>query len=88
MALGQFFNGMAGPVTQAGPPVLSSIWFPPHERTTATALSSLAGSMGIAVSFVIGPLFVGEHVSGTRYRLVSMYSMSRKLLLEKMESLG
>jgi len=60
MAVGQFFNGLAGPVTQAGPPLLSSIWFPPNERTTATALASLAGSLGVAISFIIGPSSVKE----------------------------
>ena len=70
MAIGQFFNGLAGPVTQAGPPVLSSLWFPPNQRTTATALASLTGSLGIAVSFLIGTLINGEaipHVKLSHY---------------------
>lgn len=67
MAIGQFFNGLAGPVTQAGPPVLSSLWFPPSQRTTATALSSLTGSLGIAVSFLIGTLIKGEAVLKKQY---------------------
>jgi len=60
MAAGQFFNGLAGPVTQAAPTLLSTNWFPVHERTTATAIASLMGSFGVAVSFIIGPLIVRE----------------------------
>ena len=60
MAAGQFFNGLAGPVTQAAPTLLSTNWFPVDERTTATAIASLMGSFGVAVSFIIGPLFVRE----------------------------
>ncbi|XP_028398752.1 solute carrier family 49 member 4-like isoform X2 [Dendronephthya gigantea] len=59
MTAGQFLNGLAGPVTQAAPPLLSSAWFPRSERTTATAVASLCGSLGVALSFVIGPNMVG-----------------------------
>ena len=59
MTAGQFLNGLAGPVTQAAPPLLSSAWFPRKERTTATAVASLCGSLGVALSFVIGPNLVG-----------------------------
>ena len=57
---GQLLNGFAGPVTQAGPTLLSSAWFPPKQRTTATAVAALCGSLGVAMSFVIGPSFVHD----------------------------
>lgn len=60
MSIGQFLNGLAGPVTQAGPPLLSAYWFPSHQRTTATAVAALCGSMGVAMSFLIGPGFVRD----------------------------
>lgn len=60
MTTGQLLNGLAGPVTQAAPPLLSSAWFPRNERTTATAISALCGSLGVAMSFVIGPNVVGR----------------------------
>lgn len=59
MTAGQLLNGLGGPVTQAAPPLLSSAWFPRNERTTATAVASLCGSLGVALSFVIGPYVVG-----------------------------
>ena len=37
------------------PPKLSAAWFPPSERTTATAVASLANSLGAAVGFLLGP---------------------------------
>ena len=60
MGAGQLLNGLAGPVTQAAPPLLSASWFPPAQRTTATAVAALCGSLGVALSFVIGPKFVTD----------------------------
>lgn len=34
------------------PPVLSSLWFPVHERATATAIMATANTLGTAVGFV------------------------------------
>eukprot|EP00118_Oscarella_pearsei_P002087 m.9450 g.9450 ORF g.9450 m.9450 type:complete len:100 (+) comp21363_c0_seq4:218-517(+) len=41
-------------------PLISAYWFPPKQRTTATALTSLAGYYGVSFSFVIGPLLVPD----------------------------
>lgn len=60
MGAGQLFNGLAGPVTQAAPTLLSSTWFPSEQRTTSTAVAALCGSMGVAVSFIVGPLVVKD----------------------------
>ena len=57
---GQIIVGFAGPVGMAAPPLLSSTWFPPHQRTTATAILAVAGYCGTAISFLIGPAFVGD----------------------------
>lgn len=56
--IGQAINGAAGPVVMAAPPVLSSIWFPLHQRFTATAITSLAAVFGSTISPLIGPLIV------------------------------
>eukprot|EP00794_Sanderia_malayensis_P018065 gene18065-19874_t len=58
--IGQFLLGIGGPVAQSSGTVLSSTWFPPKQRTTATAVASLASYMGTAISFVIGPRFVTD----------------------------
>ena len=57
---GQIIVGFAGPVGMAAPPLLSSTWFPPYQRTTATAILTVAGYVGTAVSFLIGPAFVDD----------------------------
>ena len=68
MGAGQLLNGLAGPVTQAAPTLVSSTWFPSEQRTTATAVAALCGSLGIAISFMIGPLVVKD----IKYELDSM----------------
>ena len=60
MGAGQLLNGLAGPVAQAAPTLLSSTWFPPEQRTSSTAVAALCGSLGVAISFVIGPLVVTD----------------------------
>lgn len=37
------------------PPLVSSTWFPPSQRATATAISSLTSYVGISISFGVGP---------------------------------
>ncbi|XP_062862013.1 solute carrier family 49 member 4 [Trichomycterus rosablanca] len=55
---GQLLNGLAGPTAMSAGPLLSTTWFPPDQRATATAIASLAGYLGAACSFLIGPLAV------------------------------
>lgn len=57
---GQIIVGFAGPVGMATPALLSSTWFPPHQRTTATAISTVAGYLGTALSFIVGIAFVDD----------------------------
>ena len=58
--LGQFISGIGGPIAMAAAPMVSAAWFPPEQRTTATAISSLACYSGTALSFMIGPLLVPD----------------------------
>lgn len=58
--MGQFVIGLGGPVGQSSATVISSTWFPAKQRTTATAVASLAAYVGTAISFVIGPAFVTD----------------------------
>ncbi|XP_069790899.1 solute carrier family 49 member 4 isoform X2 [Narcine bancroftii] len=55
---GQLFNGLAGPVVVNAPPFLSTTWFAPDERATATAIASLFNYFGGACAFLVGPLVV------------------------------
>lgn len=55
---GQLLNGLAGPTMMSAGPLLSTTWFAPDQRATATAVASLVSYLGAATSFVVGPLFV------------------------------
>ena len=52
--IGQFFNGLGGPVLMAACPVISALWFPEYQRTTATAMSSGFAALGASLSFIAG----------------------------------
>ena len=41
-------------------PLISSTWFPPSERTTATATGTLIGYYGTAIAFAVGPAMVNN----------------------------
>ncbi|XP_062589232.1 solute carrier family 49 member 4-like [Saccostrea cucullata] len=56
--IGQALNGFAGPIAMGAPPLVSTVWFPVHERTTATSIGSGFNLLGIAISFIIGPRIV------------------------------
>uniref|UniRef100_A0A8C4T0Y9 Solute carrier family 49 member 4 n=1 Tax=Erpetoichthys calabaricus TaxID=27687 RepID=A0A8C4T0Y9_ERPCA len=55
---GQLLNGLAGPTVMSAPPLLSTTWFAPDQRATATAVACLLNYLGSACSFLIGPLIV------------------------------
>ncbi|XP_005520028.1 PREDICTED: disrupted in renal carcinoma protein 2 [Pseudopodoces humilis] len=55
---GQLLNGLAGPTVMNAAPFLSTTWFSPDERATATAIASLLNSLGSAAAFLVGPLVV------------------------------
>eukprot|EP00042_Codosiga_hollandica_P026637 m.127234 g.127234 ORF g.127234 m.127234 type:complete len:275 (+) comp52257_c0_seq4:149-973(+) len=59
--IGAFINGLAGPMVSSFPPLLSSTWFPPGQRTTATAVTTLSQYLGVAFSFVMGPQLMPAH---------------------------
>ena len=56
-------NGAAATAQNFLPPLISAVWFPDSERTTATALMYEANIFGWMLCFVIPPLLVAEHGS-------------------------
>ncbi|XP_067686951.1 solute carrier family 49 member 4 homolog [Haliotis asinina] len=52
--------GVAGTVPNAGPALFSATWFPPNQRATATAVSTISSYIGLSVGFIIGPLVVPQ----------------------------
>ena len=57
ITLGQFLCMATGILALGVPPLVSSAWFPPSKRTTATAIGSLVGYCGIAVAFCNGTCY-------------------------------
>lgn len=45
-------------IANGAPPLVSSTWFPPNERTTATAIGTLAANFGAGLAFFIGPSMI------------------------------
>ncbi|XP_047471182.1 solute carrier family 49 member 4-like [Penaeus chinensis] len=52
-----FLVGTSGTIMLAAPPLLAADWFPPRERTTATAVPIVANQLGTALSY-LEPLVV------------------------------
>jgi len=51
---GAMLNMMGGPIAMAACPQISAVWFPPKERTTATAITQMSFFVGIGVSNLVG----------------------------------
>ena len=58
MHIGQLFNGVGGPVSMGGPPVFSAVWFPVHQRTTATAIAASLNGLGVSIAYIIGKCYI------------------------------
>ena len=53
--IGQMLNAAVGLPVMIAPPRLSSVWFPPSQRTFATAAMMTAETVGIAIAFISIP---------------------------------
>jgi len=53
-------NGMAGIIVFSAPSAVSSAWFPPNERTTATGIALVFNNLGNAFSFLAAPGIVPD----------------------------
>lgn len=80
---GQLLNGLAGPTVMNAAPFLSTTWFSPDERATATAIASLLNSLGCAAAFLVGPLVVPPP-NGTAQLLAQSNSRHVKDRIEAM----
>ncbi|XP_078259423.1 solute carrier family 49 member 4 isoform X3 [Rhinoraja longicauda] len=83
---GQLFNGLAGPVVVNAPPFLSTTWFAPDQRATATAIASLFNYFGGACAFLVGPLVVPAP-NGTTPLLIGDPSQSNDSIKDHIQAL-
>eukprot|EP00092_Neocalanus_flemingeri_P013308 GFUD01014343.1.p1 GENE.GFUD01014343.1~~GFUD01014343.1.p1 ORF type:complete len:513 (-),score=93.41 GFUD01014343.1:87-1625(-) len=51
-------NGISGVTIMAAPPLISSQWFPPGERTLATSINLASNMLGNGLSMFLGPALV------------------------------
>ena len=65
--IGQITNGLMGCAVVSGAPIISAVWFPVHQRTTATGITFALGGLGPALSSVIG----------TNYYILSSSNVTR-----------
>ena len=65
--ISQFSTGAGGIIPMAGASLLSLTWFPENERRFATSFAAGSQQIGLALSFLIGPLIVGEPPSSNSY---------------------
>lgn len=82
--IGQFLIDLAAPVAMGGPPLVSSTWFPPHQRATATAIASLMSYVGISISFGVGPFIlnpseIADPPNSTEESLVDIRNISNRM---------
>eukprot|EP01010_Urceolus_cornutus_P002620 NODE_336_length_1770_cov_360.094131_g272_i0.p1 GENE.NODE_336_length_1770_cov_360.094131_g272_i0~~NODE_336_length_1770_cov_360.094131_g272_i0.p1 ORF type:complete len:464 (-),score=84.69 NODE_336_length_1770_cov_360.094131_g272_i0:97-1488(-) len=68
--LSQVLVGTAGRPATAAAGKLSNDWFPPHQRTTATAITSMGTWLGFATSFLIGPYMVDAQGNGMELLMI------------------
>ena len=59
--LGHIMIGLIGIPVQTLPSRVSSVWFPPRERTFATAVIVSAQSVGVTLGFILVPLLVHQY---------------------------
>lgn len=65
----QILNGTAGPVLIAAPSRLSALWFPPHQRTTVTAVAN-ASFVGAAIGFFLCPAVLDNNPNNVPHLLL------------------
>ncbi|KAK2582978.1 hypothetical protein KPH14_009029 [Odynerus spinipes] len=70
-------NGLSGVIIGPATALVSAVWFPRGERTTATGISSACNQLGMAASYLIGPAVVDTIISSNNTALnrnVGIYS--------------
>ncbi|KAJ8307419.1 hypothetical protein KUTeg_015503 [Tegillarca granosa] len=62
-------NGIGLAASTAFPSLLAVTWFPPQQRTTATAMSLISFNVGMSISFILG----SKVVQTPRYETVANF---------------
>ena len=71
----QVFNAFAQVLFLSLPPLVASTWFPQDERTLATAIGTLSGFVGMAVSMFYAPRIVQGHPDKEHFTILFVSQM-------------
>jgi len=66
-------NGVSGVTIQSAPALISSLWFPVSERTTATSINQAANALGNGLAMVLGPAMVRDNWTSYNNSTVTRY---------------
>ena len=66
--MGQIWIGLANPLVVAAPSTFSNTWFPPEQRTMATAMATVGNILGHAVGFILGKYQYVTHHHQMRHK--------------------
>jgi len=76
-------NGIAGTLETLSPPVLAGLWFPVHERATATAImataNTLGGAIGFSVAFIVPSNISDASSSNVSFSTSSGFTTSEEI---------
>ena len=78
--LGQILNAAVGLPVMIAPPRLSAVWFPPSQRTFATAAMMTAETFGIAIAFISIPYLTRTYDIHTMLYVEAELALSVALL--------
>jgi len=67
-------------IANGAPPLVSSTWFPPNERTTATAIGTLAANLGGALAFFLGPSMMPKNFSNSGNNNLNLTDNEKRLI--------
>jgi FLVCR family MFS transporter len=84
ICFGQVLSTIVAPISSSAGVLVSATWFPSNQRTTSTAISMAGPITGIALSFIIGPLFVDD-IGSTHYSQVN--SIQRNIYFKQIRNL-
>ena len=79
--LGHIAIGIAGPPVETTPARISSVWFPPKQRTFATSVMVMAQFTGIALGFIVIPYLTRHYDIHTMFYVTAEMAMFSALLV-------
>ncbi|XP_029178084.1 solute carrier family 49 member 4-like [Nylanderia fulva] len=81
-------NGLSGVILGPATALVSAVWFPPGKRTTATGISSACNQLGIAISYLIGPVVIENTIAYNATFLINDTNSNGSVVFDKMYTMA